>query len=133
MLKKSTLLLFVIGILCGTLSAQNSEALTGYIVTKNNYHLTGAIGLIEHTQYGSMVEFINDFGTPYFLHPALIRGFVFFEGPAISAYESKYYRNTWMFLRLQYSGENISLLQTHPGSLGLLVRRATASRICIPY
>ncbi|MGH1435323.1 MAG: hypothetical protein ACRBG0_12805 [Lewinella sp.] len=108
----STLLLFTIGILFGTLNAQHSQALTGYIVTKNNYHLTGAIGLIEHTKYGSMVEFINDFGTPYFLHPALIKGFVFFEGPAISAYESKYYRNTWMFLRLQYSGDNISLLQT---------------------
>ena len=86
--------------------------MSGYIVTKNHFHLTGSIGLIEHTQYGSMVEFINDFGTPYFLHPALIRGFVFFEGPAVNAYESKYYRDHWMFLRLQFSGDNISLLQT---------------------
>lgn len=107
-----TLFLFLVSTLFSFLQAQESEALTGYIVTKNNHHLTGAIGLIEHTEYGSMVEFINDFGTPYFLHPALIRGFVFYEGPAVNAYESKYYRNRWMFLRLQFSGDNISLLQT---------------------
>lgn len=92
--------------------AQSPDALTGYIVTKNNYHLTGSIGIIEHSHVGSMVEFINDFGTPYYLHPALIRGFVFYEGPAIHAYESKYYRNHWMYLRVQYAGDNISLLQT---------------------
>mgnify|MGYP000014605284 CR=1 len=91
---------------------QGQNALSGYIVTKNNYHLTGAIGLIEHSQVGSMVEFINDFGTPYYLHPALIKGFVFYEGPAVHAYESKYYRNTWMYLQVQYATENISLLQT---------------------
>ncbi|MEL6972653.1 MAG: hypothetical protein AAFO02_20985, partial [Bacteroidota bacterium] len=48
-------------------SAQSPNALSGYIVTKNNYHLTGAIGVIEHSRVGSMVEFINDFGTPYYL------------------------------------------------------------------
>ena len=112
MLRKITLLFFTIGILYATLCAQSANPLTGYIVTKNNYHLTGEIGLIEHTQYGGMVEFINDFGTPYFLHPALIKGFVFFEGPAVTAYESKHYRNSWMYLRLLYAGDNISLLQT---------------------
>ena len=92
--------------------AQSPDALTGYIVTKNNYHLTGAIGIIEHSHVGSMVEFINDFGTPYFLHPALIKGFVFYEGPAIHAYESKFYQDHWMYLRVQYASDNISLLQT---------------------
>lgn len=92
--------------------AQSPDALTGYIVTKNNYHLTGSIGIIEHSHVGSMVEFINDFGTPYYLHPALIKGFVFYEGPAMRAYESKYYRNHWMYLQVQYSSENVSLLQT---------------------
>ncbi|MEL6657567.1 MAG: hypothetical protein AAFY48_22905 [Bacteroidota bacterium] len=94
------------------LSAQSPDALSGYIVTKNNYHLTGAIGVIEHSRIGSMVEFINDFGTPYYLHPALIKGFVFYEGPAVHAYESKYYRKQWMYLRVQYAGNNVSLLQT---------------------
>lgn len=107
-----TFFLFITGFLLCTVQAQSPDALTGYIVTKNNHHLTGAIGLIEHTEYGSMVEFINDFGTPYFLHPALIKGFVFRQGPATTAYESKYYRNRWMFLRLQFAGNNISLLQT---------------------
>lgn len=94
------------------LSAQSYQAMSGYIVTKNHHHLTGAIGTIDHNTYGTMVEYINDFGTPYYLHPALIRGFVFYEGPAIRAYESKHWKDRWYFLKVQYAGENISLLQT---------------------
>ena len=105
-------LICVFSLSVGFASAQSPDALTGYIVTKNNYHLTGAIGIIEHSEVGSMVEYINDFGTPYYLHPALIKGFVFYEGPAVHAYESKYYRDHWMYLRVQYAGKNINLLQT---------------------
>jgi hypothetical protein len=84
----------------------------GYIITKTDHHLTGYIGEINHTQYGSMVEFINDFGTPYFLHPALIKGFAFLEGPAFRQYESKYWRRQWMFLQVIYPGEDVRLLQS---------------------
>jgi hypothetical protein len=94
------------------LAAQMPQPLQGYIVTKNNYQLTGSIGTIDHSSYGTMVEYINDFGTPYFLHPALIKGFVFYEGPAIRAYESKRWQDSWYFLKVQYGGDNISLLQT---------------------
>lgn len=88
------------------------QPLQGYIVTKNNYQLTGSIGTIDHSSYGTMVEYINDFGTPYFLHPALIKGFVFYEGPAMRAYESKRWKDRWYFLKVEYAGDNISLLQT---------------------
>jgi len=94
------------------LAAQSLAIPAGYIVTKDDHHLTGSIGTIEHNASGSLVEFINDFGTPYVLHPALIKGFVFFEGPVVNAYESKYYQNKWMYLRLIYAGDNVSLLKT---------------------
>lgn len=97
---------------CGLLCAQTPVTPAGYIVTKDDHHLTGSIGTIEHNSGGSLVEFINDFGTPYVLHPALIKGFVFFEGPVVNAYESKFYQSKWMYLRLIYAGNNISLLQT---------------------
>lgn len=105
-------LFFVLCVSITCVRAQSTAALQGYIVTKNNYHLTGSIGTIDHSSFGTMVEYINDFGTPYFLHPALIKGFVFYEGPAIRAYESKYWKDRWYFLKVQYAGENISLLQT---------------------
>ena len=103
---------FFLLVFLSALHAQRQQPLQGYIVTKNQYHLTGYIGQIDHSQYGTMVEFINDFGTPYVLHPALIRGFVFFGGPAIHAYESKLWRSNWLFLRVLYAGDNVRLLQT---------------------
>ena len=93
-------------------SAQEDDYPKGYIHTKNNYQLTGYIGRVDHTNDGSMVLFVNDFGTPYYLHPALIKGFVFYEGPSIQAYESKQWENKWLFLNVLYSGESIRLLKT---------------------
>lgn len=92
--------------------AQNEDYPKGYIQTKNNYHLTGSIGQVDHSGTGSMVLFVNDFGTPYQIHPALIKGFVFYEGPGLQAYESKLWKGKWMFLSVQYVGKNIKLLQT---------------------
>lgn len=92
--------------------AQEQVPQTGYIVTLSNMELTGAIGEIDHSFGGTMVEYVNDFGTPYYLHPALIRGFVYHKGVEIYAYESKYWDEHWYFLRVQYAGDNISLLQT---------------------
>lgn len=92
--------------------AQSFAAQRGYIVTKNNRQLTGYIGQIIPTQRGLAVEYTNDFGTLYELHPLLIRGFVFFEGPAVYAYESKQWRGTWMYLLLRFGGRNIKLFQS---------------------
>ena len=99
-------------LICFVTFAQNEDYPKGYIHTKNNYHLTGSIGRVDHSAVGSMVLFVNDFGTPYYLHPALIKGFVFYEGPALIAYESKFWKDRWMFLSVQYVGKNIKLLQT---------------------
>ena len=59
-----------------------------------------------------MVEFVNDFGTPYFLHPALIKGFAFLEGPVFREYESRFWRRQWMFLQVIYPGEDVRLLKS---------------------
>ncbi len=73
--------------------------------------MTGQVGNINHTEYGTMVEFVNDFGTPYFLHPALIKGFVYQDGPIMQMFESKFWHNRWMFLRVILPGDNLRLLQ----------------------
>lgn len=93
-------------------SPRGADLRQGYIITKSNHHLTGYIGHITHTPYGSRVEFVNDFGTPYSLHPALIKGFVYLEGPALRHFESKVWRRQWLFLQVVYPGAEVRLLQS---------------------
>lgn len=92
--------------------AAEAKLYEGYIITKTNYQLTGKIGSINQGEFGSIVEFVNDFGTPYFLHPALIKGFVVEDGPRLQLYESKYWKNEWMFLRVVFPGQNLRLLRS---------------------
>jgi hypothetical protein len=87
----------------------SADVFRGYIVTKSGTHLMGYIGHIMHSNYRCDVVFINDFGTPYRIHPALIRGFVFKKGNEIAVYESKFDRRNWMFLKVLYKGEGMSL------------------------
>jgi hypothetical protein len=84
----------------------------GYIVTRNGKSLTGAIGNIFHTSYGSEVTFINDFGTIYQIHPFLIKGFVFQEQKDMVTYESKYSERKWLFLRVLHKGKYISVYKS---------------------
>ncbi|MEZ4984649.1 MAG: hypothetical protein R2795_06390 [Saprospiraceae bacterium] len=111
MMARFTLFLFSI-FLAAILLGQPETGFHGFIITKNNYELTGSISLLQHTEQGSMVEYINDFGTPYFLHPSLIKGFVFYEGPQPYVYKSVAWKDKWLFLRVRYSGEHVRLLQT---------------------
>lgn len=109
--------IYLIALCCciglGSLSAQKaSDIFQGYLVTKTNFHLTGYIGDLAIDDRGTLVQFVNDFGTPYNIYPALVKGFVFYEGPMRQAYESKFYRNHWMFLSVEFSGKNVSLLRT---------------------
>ncbi len=89
--------------------SQASEPARGYLITKNGKKLTGKIGEIYFNQNGSQLIFINDFGTVYNIHSALIRGFAVQRGPNIVFYESRYLRNRWSFLLVVYKGEQLSL------------------------
>lgn len=101
--------------LCFSLLLSISAAATpcrGYIVTKNGKHLTGHISGIFYTSDAGSVIFINDFGTLYTIHPALIKGFVLERGEQNITYMSRPSRQGWIFLRILYRGEGMSLYST---------------------
>ncbi len=115
MKKAFTLFLFIgmAGCLLATTPLPDlPEPQKGYIVTRNGKSLTGAIGNIFHTSYGSEVTFINDFGTIYQIHPFLIKGFVFKEKADMVTYESKYSQRKWLFLRVLHRGEYMSVYKS---------------------
>ncbi len=83
---------------------------SGYIITLSGIRLTGKIGTIFHSDYGSELTFINDFGTSYQIHPALIRGFAFLNDEELNIlYESRFTKGTWVFLEVIYRGKKMSL------------------------
>jgi hypothetical protein len=105
-----------------SLSANNSSR--GYLITKNGKKLTGMISQV----FGeNEIVFINDFGTPYKLHAALIYGFVVPQNGKNVFYASKYNGKVWRFMRLLHQGEGMNLylapvsrVLSHPsGHLGL--------------
>jgi hypothetical protein len=97
------LLFFLIGSLT-SVSADNSSR--GYLITKNGKKLTG---LISQVLGENEIIFINDFGTPYKLHAALIYGFVVPQKGKNVFYVSKFSGNVWRFMRLLHEGEGMSL------------------------
>lgn len=101
--------LLAFSLLITTLGA--AESFKGYIVTLNGKRLTGYISTIFHSDYGSEIVFINDFGTPYNIHPALIRGFSFEKNTDRVFYESKYHHRKWLFLKVMYKGDGMNLYQ----------------------
>jgi hypothetical protein len=76
---KRTCLLFALCSFCCSLAIAAMPA-RGYIVTKDQKMLTGYIADVYQTTDQSIVVFINDFGTPYFIQAELILGFVYREG-----------------------------------------------------
>ena len=84
----------------------------GYIVTKNGKRLTGYIGELYHSQFQSIIVFINDFGSAYNIEAELIRGFVFVDEKGYTAFESKNCRNRWYFLRILEKGAAVNLYQS---------------------
>lgn len=106
MKKCYALFLCILGV---SITLSGTDFFRGYIVTKNGKRLTGYIGGIQHTPDESTVVFVNDFGTPYNISPELIRGFVMQKKENYIAYESKFDRQRWLFLRVIYKGDGMSL------------------------
>lgn len=99
-------LLLLLGL---TLSLSASDFERGYLVTKNGMRLTGFLGVIQHSVHKSAVVFVNDFGTPYTIEPERVRGFVIQRSEGFVAYESKYDRSRWLFLKVIYKGDGMNL------------------------
>lgn len=102
---------FTLFLLLGCLLSGWSANFKGYLITKNNYHLTGFINSVSTTAFGLSVQFTNDFGNRYDIHPALVRGFAFQDGSSVKVYVSHYYEGHWLFLETIYEGEILSLFQ----------------------
>lgn len=99
-------------IICIATAGLCTDPARGYIVTKNGKRLTGYIGEIYHSQFQSIVVFINDFGSVYNIEAERIRGFVFSDEKGHTAYESKFFRSRWYFLRILEKGTALNLYQS---------------------
>ncbi len=108
-MKPLYLLIFCLLFMGNTLQA---DPIPGYIVTKNGKRLTGYINEIFQSAQSSLVVFINDFGTVYHIEPERIRGFVFNDKGRYVAYESKYLRHHWRYLRILEKHQAIDLYQS---------------------
>jgi hypothetical protein len=89
----------------------------GYLVTLSNMKLTGSIGAISHTDFGSFVEFTNDFGNVYHIPSGIVKGFAYESEGSTHYYESKSYNRRWYFLEVLYKGEAVSLYGRSEGTL----------------
>lgn len=90
----------------GSLFAEGELNTRGYLVTKNGMKLTGTISQV----FGeNEIIFVNDFGTPYKVHAALVYGFVVPRKGKNVFYASKFNGKSWRFMRLLHQGEGMNL------------------------
>ncbi len=82
------------------------ESARGYLVTKSGVQLTGVISEVFDND---KILFINDFGTPYKVHAALIRGFVVPRQGTPVFFASKFNGERWHFMQLLHQGEGMNL------------------------
>jgi len=107
-MRKAPLLSALFFLLSFTLSG---FAFNGFIITLDGKHISGKIEQVNTIDEYIDVIFINDFGTKYNIHPALIKGFVYAKDGQTFVYESFYQHRKWLFLRLIYRGKELSLFK----------------------
>jgi len=90
--------LFVLAIVF-CISSLSAESFRGFLLTKDNYFLTGYINRIEYALTGVVIEFTNDFGDQYSIYPNLVNGFGFTKDGETFRYVSRYHEGRWLFLR----------------------------------
>ncbi|MEM9836391.1 MAG: hypothetical protein AAF828_07810, partial [Bacteroidota bacterium] len=105
-------LLIGLFLICNSLGA---ESLRGFLLTKDNYRLTGYINKIEYSLTGIMIQFTNDFGDQYNIYPNLVNGFGFTNGGETFRYVSRYHEGRWLFLKAIDAGKRLSLFQSPDG------------------
>jgi len=103
-IKRFSLILLFAGSLF-SLKAGSSSA-RGYLITKNGVTLTGTISEIFDN---NQILFINDFGTPYKIHAAIVYGFVVPRKGKKVFFASKYNGKKWYFMQLLHQGEGMNL------------------------
>jgi hypothetical protein len=105
-------LLFVL--LCSF--ATQAESLRGFLLTKDDFQLTGYFNVIEYAATGNLMTFTNDFGDVYSIHPMLVKGFGFSEEGVNYRFISRYHEGQWFFLRQELDGRALRLYSLPDGS-----------------
>jgi hypothetical protein len=106
-----TLLLFI-----GLSLSMSAEAFRGFLLTKDNYQLTGYFNVLSYSPTGSLITFTNDFGDIYSIHPMLVKGFGFSKDGDSFRFVSRFYQGQWFFLREEVAGRSLSLYRLPDGS-----------------
>lgn len=108
--------IYILLLLIGSWSAVNATELRGFLITKDNYELTGYFNVIRYAPSGNLIEFTNDFGDVYSILPQLVKGFGFSIGPQNYRYISRYHEGQWFFLRLEQDGRALRLFSLPDGN-----------------
>lgn len=90
--------------------------LRGFLVTKDNYQLTGYFNLLEYSPTGNQIIFTNDFGDVYSIRPQLVKGFGFNRDGETVRFVSRFHEGQWFFLREEVTGRSLSLFRLPDGS-----------------
>lgn len=113
-MKKIYLVLLLLTFSIGAVQAANFR---GFLLTKDNYRLTGYINKIEYSLSGIVIQFTNDFGDQYNIFPNLVNGFGFTsEDGEVHRYVSRFHEGRWLFLEAVNNGRRLRLFQAPTGS-----------------
>ncbi len=101
-------LLSLFFVLSLTFSLQ-AESLRGFLLTKDNYQLTGYFNVLSYSPTGNLITFTNDFGDVYSIHPRLVKGFGFSKDGTSFRFVSRFHEGQWFFLHEEVAGRSLSL------------------------
>ena len=111
-MRKTTTILFLV-LLSFSLSA---ESLRGFLLTKDDYQLTGYFSVLKYSATGNLITFTNDFGDVYSIHPMLVKGFGFSKDGTSFRFASRFHEGQWFFLHEEVPGRALSLYRLPDGS-----------------
>jgi len=111
-MRKTTILLFLF---CLSFSL-GAESMRGFLLTKDDYQLTGYFSILEYSATGNLVTFTNDFGDVYSIHPMLVKGFGFSKDGTSFRFISRFHEGQWFFLHEEVPGRALSLYRLPDGS-----------------
>ncbi|TXF89034.1 hypothetical protein FUA23_12160 [Neolewinella aurantiaca] len=103
-------------IILGLSISLQAESLRGFLLTKDNYQLTGYFNVLSYSPTGNMITFTNDFGDVYSIHPMLVKGFGFSKDGTSFRFVSRFHEGQWFFLHEEVTGRALSLFRLPDGS-----------------
>ena len=108
--------IFTLFLVAGYWLTAGAVELRGFLLTKDNYQLTGYFNLISYAPTGNLITFTNDFGDVYAIHPQLVKGFGFSLEGRNYRYISRFHEGQWFFLQLEQDGRALRLYSLPDGS-----------------